>query len=202
MKFNSIDYWETRYKNGGNSGLGSRGDNLEFKGKVINQLIEKYNIKSICDLGCGDGEQIKTYNIKKYIGLDVSKSTIDNCKNIFKSDKNKKFYVYQDFNKKNNIVDATISIDVMYHIIEEDIYNNYLNDLINISSKYIIIYSYNNFTNRLINSHAHIKHREFVETMKSKNTKLIEYIPNYQRIDDSDKIYADFYIFEKINNLK
>lgn len=198
MEFNSINYWETRYKNGGNSGLGSRGTNLEFKGKVINQFIKKYDIKSICDLGCGDGEQIKTYNVKKYIGLDVSKSTVDNCKNIFKSDKTKEFYVYQDFNKKDNIVDATISIDVMYHIIEEEIYNNYLNDLIDISSKYIIIYAYNNHTNRVIDSHIHIKHREFVEIIKSKNTKLIEYIPNYQRQDDSDKIYADFYVFEKL----
>ena len=38
--FNSKDYWEDRYKNGGNSGKGSYNELSIFKSVIINSVLE------------------------------------------------------------------------------------------------------------------------------------------------------------------
>ena len=71
---NSKDYWNTRYKTGGNSGAGSYNNLANFKAKIINNFIQKNNIQSIIDYGVGDGNQLKLINTenKIYTGIDVS----------------------------------------------------------------------------------------------------------------------------------
>ena len=56
-EFDSNEYWENRYKNNETSGDGSYGKLALFKSSIINNFIKDYNIKSILDLGCGDGNQ-------------------------------------------------------------------------------------------------------------------------------------------------
>jgi hypothetical protein len=63
MNFFTIDYWENRYKNGGNSGEGSYALKAEYKANVLNNYIQKLNIKSIIEFGCGDGNNLLFYNI-------------------------------------------------------------------------------------------------------------------------------------------
>ena len=91
VNFSTKDYWELRYQGGGNSGEGSYGAFCEGKAKILNDLIAKYNIQQITELGCGDGNQLKYYNIPEYLGLDVSATAINNCVEIFKDDPNKSF---------------------------------------------------------------------------------------------------------------
>jgi len=44
MSFNSSEYWDNRYKNGGNSGQGSYNALAKFKASVINDFIENNKI--------------------------------------------------------------------------------------------------------------------------------------------------------------
>ena len=80
--FNSKKYWNDRYVTGGNSGSGSYNNLAKFKGDVINNFIEKNQIKSIVDYGVGDGNQLKLFNTENliYTGIDVSKFIISKCK--------------------------------------------------------------------------------------------------------------------------
>ncbi len=55
--FNSANYWNHRYEQGGNSGSRSYNNLAYYKGKIINNFIEKNNIKSIIDYGVGDENQ-------------------------------------------------------------------------------------------------------------------------------------------------
>jgi hypothetical protein len=55
------NFWENRYRMGGNSGAGSYGEFAEHKANVINNYILKYNIKQYQIFGCGDGNQISFY---------------------------------------------------------------------------------------------------------------------------------------------
>jgi len=55
--FNSANYWNHRYEQGGNSGSRSYNNLAYYKGKIINNFIEKNNIKSIIDYGVGDKNQ-------------------------------------------------------------------------------------------------------------------------------------------------
>ena len=82
----SADYWENRYKSGGNSGAGSYGQLCEFKADVINTFVAKNNIMTVMEFGCGDGNQLSYSNYPEYVGYDVSETAIDICKKKFVKD--------------------------------------------------------------------------------------------------------------------
>jgi hypothetical protein len=196
----SKDYWENRYKNGGNSGAGSYNNLAEFKAEVLNDFIIKYNVKTVIELGSGDGNQLKYFNFPSYIGFDVSKYIIEKCNEKFKDDSTKKFFHIDEI--KTHKAELTLSLDVIYHLVEDDAFNNYMVDLFNTSSKYVIIYA-NNDENDAYRA-PHVKPRKFTNWIEQNqpNFKLIEHIPNkypFQKEKGDSTSIADFYIFEKIS---
>ena len=74
------DYWEKRYREGGNSGAGSYGEEAQFKSKTLNDFFREKQINKIIDFGCGDGALLKLFNISEYCGVDVSSHAISNLK--------------------------------------------------------------------------------------------------------------------------
>jgi 2-polyprenyl-3-methyl-5-hydroxy-6-metoxy-1,4-benzoquinol methylase len=164
----------------------------EFKAKVINDFIKDNSIKSLLDYGVGDGNQLKLIdtNNLSYIGLDVSQTIIKKCQDIFEEDKSKKFILVNDFNFKEQY-ELSISCDVIYHLIDDSIYFEYLDNLFKSSSKYVIIYA-----NNIDKNHAiHVKFRKFTTYIKNKYVEweLIKYIENIHKESPSN-----FYIYEKI----
>ena len=197
--FDSKRFWENRYKNNGNSGCGSYGHLAEFKAIVINNFVYKNNINSIIDYGVGDGNQLKLINTEniKYIGIDISPTVIENCKKIFIDDETKTFLLDNDINSQ--FADLVLSCDVIYHLIEDNVYEKYMKNLFNMSKKYVIIYS----KNEDINHTQHVKFRKFTNYIQKnfKEWKCIRYIPNKypqkkigQYNDETSP--SDFYIFE------
>jgi len=69
----SIDYWRKRYNTKslhGTSGFGSVGDLLKFKVELVNEYVDKYDIKTVLDFGHGDlslAKQVKA----DYTGIDI-----------------------------------------------------------------------------------------------------------------------------------
>ena len=201
--FDSAVYWEQRYVQGGNSGAGSYNRLAEFKAWVLNEFCTKNNIKKIIEFGCGDGNQLKLSQYNKYIGLDVSKKSIELCLDIFKGDSNKEFYVLGsvDLNDDKFKGDLVISLDVIYHLIEDNIFENYMNNLFASSNKFVIIYSSNYDS---LSVAIHVKHRNFANFVKINfpDFKQIDFIKNKYPFDESDPdntSFADFYIYKKIN---
>ena len=167
IDYNPDIYWENRYKKKGNSGTGSYNNLAVFKSDVINNFIKDNKICNMIDYGMGDGNQLKYFKIKNYIGLDVSKTIVSKCKSIYKNDKNKCFYLVEEYNK-NNKQELVISLDVLLHLVPDKFYFNYLNNLFNMSSNYVIIYSYNaNYQ-----SADHVKYREFIPYILNNYKKI------------------------------
>lgn len=199
MTFNSKKYWEERYLNGGNSGQGSYGNLRDFKSKIINNLIQKYKLKSSIELGCGDGNQLSDFNFKKYIGLDVSETIIKKCENLYEDKKNISFFNYNDYTTDDKF-DCSLSLDVLYHLIEDDVYEEYLDKLFSFSNKMVIIYSFSKRAEN-VRFNNHVKYRNVDEVVKkySHNWNLIEHIvndyPSYSA--DGEGSLSDFYIFLK-----
>lgn len=198
--FNSGNYWENRYRLGGNSGDGSYNELAIFKAEVINNIISQDNIEHVIEFGCGDGEQLKLLNIKKYYGLDISKKAIDICKRLHINDKGKVFKQYKDH--MNEKADLILSLDVIYHLIEDSVYNDYMNNLFSSSLKKVIIYSSNYDSSNEIVEVLHVKHRKFTDWIDrfKPEFKLVKKIPNqfpYNQQKHSGSL-ADFYIYEKI----
>ena len=82
----STEYWERRYANGGHSGAGSYGPMAEWKAHHINEWVQQHNIQRVIEFGCGDGAQLSHANYPHYIGLDVSRTVIDTCKQKYADD--------------------------------------------------------------------------------------------------------------------
>ncbi|MDO8657397.1 MAG: hypothetical protein Q7K55_01555 [Candidatus Levybacteria bacterium] len=190
----SEKYWENRYKSGDNSGAGSYGKVATFKSKIINDFIGKNRVKSILEFGCGDGNQLSLFKVKKYIGLDISRHIIKKCSEKMFTDKTKSFFLYDPkcFIDNQSLFksDLTLSLEIIFHIIEGDIFNLHMEHLFNSSNKYVIIYS----SNKNSAQKYHVRHRNFTDWVsKNKpNWKLIKIIRN----KFPDICFSDFYIFK------
>lgn len=198
-KFNSKDYWNNRYLKNGNSGSGSYENLAQFKAEIINNFVESYNVKSVIELGCGDGNQLKYANYKEYKGFDVSTKAIEICRANFIKDKSKRFLDYSEIKKAKHQEELVLSLDVIFHLIEDEVFNEYMKDLFTASSKYVIIYSCN-YNKKIA---AHVKCRKFTDWIHTKyknEFKLIKYIPNRFPFDEklpNSTSFSNFYIYER-----
>jgi len=196
MKFkNSKQYWNDRYNSNGNSGAGSYGNLAKFKSEILNNFVIENNIESVIEFGCGDGNQLSLANYPSYVGYDISTKSISICKEIFKDDRTKNFYHIDEYN--NQMYELSLSLDVLYHLIEDDTYNNYIQNLFTSSKKFVIIYSSNDET--ITSKSSHVRHRKFVNDIPS-NFECIKIIKNlYPYNSDYEKTtsFSDFYIFRK-----
>ena len=198
----SKNYWEERYKTKGTSGAGSYNRLAIFKAEVLNQFIDENKINDVIEFGCGDGNQLSLLNCPTYIGFDVAPTAIKLCKERFAKDKNKSFFLYDSlcFVDNNNIfqADLTISLDVIYHLIEEEVFHEYMKTLFSCSKKYVIIYSINIDETQTY----HEKHREFSKWIYSnrpdwKFDKIIKNKYPYNPSDPENTSISDFFIFKK-----
>ena len=171
----SADYWKKRYATGGNSGPGSYGKLAEFKAEVINKIVAEERLESIIEFGCGDGNQLNLVNYPSYIGFDVSETAITLCKKRFVSDGNKVFKLMREYGGEK--ADLALSLDVIYHLVEDNIFENHMSMLFKASNRYVIIYSSNHASKY---GGTHIKYREFTKWIQDKEPtwKLINHIPN------------------------
>lgn len=191
----ATDYWENRYAGGGNSGAGSYGAENTFKFSYIKSIVEKYGVTSINDFGCGDGEQIKNLRTPyidheiTYRGVDVSPTAVNKCKARYKNVSSFSFY-----NDSSEIkeADLSLSLDVLYHILDEDIYHTYLDNLFSKSNKYVLIYAVDHDESR---NNGHMYSRAFVDYVVEKYTcELIDTHPYPAKKGKGD---VAFYLFKK-----
>lgn len=152
-------YWELNYADGGGSGPGSTGTLAEFKADVINDFVARNNVDSVVDFGCGDGQQLLLANYPRYLGLDVSPSVIQRCIGMFAGDNTKSFlqYVPGAFHDPAGFLtcDLALSLDVVYHLVEDEVYEQYLTDLFASAKRFVIIYGYDADDPKFIEPYSH-----------------------------------------------
>jgi len=193
------EYWINRYKHGGHSGDGSYNNLALFKAEVINEFVSKHRIESIIELGCGDGNQLKHFEFPSYVGFDISPIAIEKCKDEFKMDKNKHFFHMDQIS--NHKADLLLSLDVIYHLIEDETYHNYMNQLFHLTYLYVIIYSCDKYDKQSFA--PHIKTRKFTDWIKEnkQDFQLVEQIPNkfpFEKGKGASTSFSDFYIYKRI----
>mgnify|MGYP006906604325 CR=1 FL=1 len=93
----------------------------------------------------------------------------------------------------------TISMDVIFHLLEDDVFSRYMDDLFTLADKYVIIYSSNH---EEYTPWPEYRHRNFTGYVAEHhpNWTLIQYIPNkypYQIGKESETSASDFYIFQR-----
>jgi hypothetical protein len=193
-------YWENRYLYEKDSGPGSYGRLADFKAEILNSFVKENDIKTVIEYGCGDGNQLSLSNYPKYIGYDVSNKAIAICNERFSNDSTKEFKVISSENTVYEKAELTLSLDVLFHLIEDEVFNEYMNRLFETSTKYVIIYS-SNYEESIA---SHVRCREFTKWITSNVSdtwQLYQKIDNqypFDKDDPQNTSFADFYIYRKI----
>jgi SAM-dependent methyltransferase len=158
----SADYWEKRYSRGGDSGAGSYGESARVKAEYLNTFVESRSIASVIELGCGDGAQLALARYPRYVGLDISPSAVEKCRRRFAGTPGRAFHVYHPDRFESDLGDdrheLALSLDVAYHLLEDDAYEAHLRHLFAAASRYTIIYSTDEAVPEA-RSAAHVRHR-------------------------------------------
>lgn len=192
------EYWKQRYRKGGSSGVGSYSEFSEFKAEVLNGFVKEHAIKTIIEYGCGDGNQLKSAEYPSYTGFDVSPDALARCREIFADDSIKTFTLMNEYTDET--AELTLSLDVIYHLIEDDVFASYMARLLDSSTQFVIIYSSDTDTQEDFRA-AHVKQRKFSKWIEANRPewKLKQHIPSkYPRaVVSKEGSAADFYIYEK-----
>ena len=195
------EYWERRYAGGGNSGPGSYSHLAEFKARFLNAFVEQHNITSVMEFGCGDGNQLSLATYPRYVGLDVSHSALRRCIQAFSDVSTYSFFLYDsrsfvDRDRRFH-ADLTMSLDVVYHLVEDEVFDAYIRHLFAAADRFVIIYS----SNKDEPVNVYIRHRCVTDAVArlAPGWTLKERVPNeFPYVGDHDaQSWADFFVFER-----
>lgn len=196
----SKDYWEDRYKGGGNSGAGSYSRLAQFKAEVLNQFAQDNGVETVMEFGSGDGNQLMLAKYPKYLGFDVSSTILRHCSGLFANDETKRFKLMDRY--VNETAELTMSLDVIYHLVEDDVFIPYMQRLFSASTKYVVIYASNSDEYNARLAAPHVRHRNFSKWVEANcpQWKLSKHILNKYQYSDSDPentSFADFYFYSR-----
>jgi hypothetical protein len=189
--FNSADYWEERYASGGNSGPGSYGAEAEYKAKFLNDFVVEHNIQGVIEFGCGDGNQLALARYPRYLGLDISTTVLQACIKRFSYDRTKFFSHPAIAAEEQAYADLTISLDVIYHLIEDPVFHLYMSHLFAASTGFVIIYADDVDRD---DPAEHVRWRKYTKWIS-------EFEPGwakYQTVSSAD--YEDFHVFARASS--
>jgi SAM-dependent methyltransferase len=193
---NSTDYWKQRYKSGGNSGPGSYNRLAEFKAISLNSFVEQHRVVSVIEYGSGDGAQLKLAQYPAYTGVDISPEAVEMCRVLFGRDTSKRFFQL-DSVPHGTTADLALSLDVIFHLVEDAIFDTYMRRLFESAQRFVIIYSSN--IDQLWPA-KHVRHRQFTSwiELNKPDWRLHSTLKNafpYDPADPDQTSFADFYVF-------
>ena len=196
-------YWETRYAKGGTSGAGSVGRLAEFKAEVLNGFVAQHGIESVLELGCGDGSQLELARYPSYVGVDVSRTAIELCRSHFAGDPGKRFFLASERGEYEGMYDLVLSLDVIFHLVEDKVYEEYMADLLRHAGRFIIIYSSNYDDDPERPWALHVRHRQFSNFFAelTDQWRLMTKVDNpypFCPENPDDTSFASFYIYGRI----
>jgi len=193
----SAEYWERHYSLGRNSGPGSYGRLAEFKAGILNAFVATHEVRTVIEFGCGDGNQLSLAKYPAYSGFDVSATAVSLCRERFTADTGKSFRLLRDYSGET--ADLSLSLDVVFHLVEDHVFEHYMRTLFGASHRHVIIYSSDSDDNPYYD--PHFRHRKFTRWVAAHlpSWRLAEHLPNRfpYRGDQMNESYADFFIYEK-----
>lgn len=203
----SIDFWRANYASGGYSGPGSRGRLADYKASFVNAFLTAESVQSVVEFGCGDGYQVSLISYPKYVGLDVSSDAIKLCIARFAGDSTKSFMAYDPnamFDGAGILrQDVSLSLDVIFHLVEDQMFETYMRLLFRSAERYVVIYS----SSQLGEEHAElvvpeVRHRDLVAWVENAisgwRLKYTEDNPYPYSGDITGGTFSRFFVYEKV----
>lgn len=196
----SGDYWQQRYARGETSGSGSYGRLAAFKASVLNGFVTERSVRTVIELGCGDGAQLAIANYPSYLGVDVSPAAVAVCREKFAGDASKSFITLDEFRRARPTAELALSLDVIYHLVEDAIFDGHMRDLFGAAARFVAIYSSNSA--RIVDPAPHVRHREFTRwiAQHAPDWRLIATRNNpypYRWWNRKHSSHCDLFLFER-----
>lgn len=189
-------YWEERYVSGGDSGPGSYGKFALFKAEILNGFVAEHQVRSVIEFGCGDGNQLELATYPVYLGVDVSETAIARCRERFRADPTKTFLLAQDYDGRR--AELALSLDVIFHLVEDRVFEQYMEALFQAATRFVIIYS-SNRDEPPDRESMHVRHRRFTAWIDAQapGWTLMAHVPNrYPNLGDyRTGSFSDFFIY-------
>ena len=198
----SAQYWDDRYSRGGNSGAGSSGVLGRFKCSMLHALALDLDVKSILDLGVGDGGYLPFPPEIRYTGADVSEGKLANLRSRFEEQGQCQFVPLAELGSLT--ADMTLSIDVTYHLVEEAVFRDHCQVLFEAADRYVVIYSANGDPDPTCTWMPHVKHRRVIDECRERfegTFRLVRHFENpypYDRRRPEQTSFASFYLFSRL----
>ena len=196
----SQTYWEKRYQEGISSGPGSFGELARYKAQIVNDFVKQNNVQSVVDFGCGDGNQLALAEYPAYIGLDVSATVIANCRKKFAHDTSKRFEVYTPPTPPAVQAEMALSMEVIFHLTEETVYEAYMQHLFGSATRFVVIFGTDSDETPDLPTAYHVKHypiNRWIQTNQP-HWQLRERITHpYTNRDSETYSMSTFYIYER-----
>lgn len=194
----SSAFWESLYERGGISGTGSRGRLAQFKAEIMNGILATHDIQSVIELGCGDGQQVSLIDYPDYLGLDTSATAVEMCRARFADDPTRRFRSYVSGEDIPETADMTVSLDVVYHLLEDETYLRYMSDLFGAAARLVVVYSSDT---EEPSEWPEVRHRHFTKWVEEHEPawRLHERIPNRfpYVAGDPTTSWADFFVYSR-----
>lgn len=192
----SADYWEDRYRSGGNSGAGSYNRLAAFKAEVLNDFVRRHGVTDVIEFGVGDGAQLALAQYPRYTGVDISPTVVRTTGAKFADDPSISILHTSEVGDEHR-AELALSLDVIYHLVEDAAFDQYMTTLFDSSTKYVIVYASNSDVEW---PNPHVRHREFTRWVERNQPQyqLIETIENrypYSPKDPENTSFANFYVF-------
>jgi hypothetical protein len=195
----SASFWERRYAGGRTSGDGSYGKLGAAKAEFLNTFVHEHGVQSVVEFGCGDGYQLSLADYPRYVGLDVSPTAIGMCKRRFADDPTKSFFLYDGscFIDRCGLfaAEAVLSLDVIYHLIEDHVFETYMTHLFAAAQRYVVVYSTNAVLpddDPTVQYAPHVRHRAF-------SSWVDDNCPQWRLAGITrGPLLADFFVYERI----
>ncbi len=195
---NSAEYWERRYREGGNSGAGSYNRLARFKAEFLNRFVRENNLSSVIEFGCGDGAQLELAEYPSYVGVDVSAFILETVRKKFAGGQRYRFIHSSDVGPADK-AELSLSLDVIYHLVEDATFDAYMRDLFEAGTKWVIVYASNEDKPW---PNPHVRHRHFQGWVERNRPDFLldRHVANpypWDADDVENTSFASFYVFRK-----
>lgn len=161
----SARYWERRYLAGmRGAGRGSAGMAFKDKLATVDRVIRATKSLTVLDLGCGP-EAFGNYlhNVGTYLGIDVSHEAVRTSQ-AKRSVPGRRYQDLPSFGPLGEF-DLVLSLEVIFHLVEDHVYHRYMSHLTESSTGYLLIQSTDREEDRFHGSHYRDRpFRDWIET--------------------------------------
>lgn len=195
----SREYWLARYDAGRSSGAGSGGVLARYKAAVIGRQLAQWQVRDVIEFGCGDGRQLALIHYPAYLGLDPSPAALARCRERVGHRPGCRLALLDDYTGEE--ADLTLSLDVVYHLVEDAAFEEHMRLLFDAARRHVIIYSSNHDAPAGPEA-PHVRHRMFTRWVERERPQwqLLEHLPNPYpfRGDVHSGSFSDFHFFGRV----